>query len=67
MNNTQVLNNQKNYDTMSQAADHIMVSRQDLEAEHRTLLQRLHQIRRLLGYTELQTGYKQRQHGNHIG
>ena len=48
-------------------ADHILVSRGDLEAEHRTLLQRLHQIRRLLGLSELQTAHKQRQqHGDHI-
>lgn len=47
--------------------DTIVISRQDLETEHRQLLSRLHQIRRLLGYPELQTGQKQRQHGNHIG
>ena len=67
MIDTQVLNNQTNRDTMVTTADHIVVSRQDLETEHRQLLSRLHQVRRLLGYSELQTGHKRQQHGNRIG
>ncbi len=39
----------------------IAVSRQDLETEHRQLLSRLHQVRRLLGYPALLTGKQRRQ------
>lgn len=40
--------------------DAILISRRDLETEHRQLLSRLHQLRRLLGYPELQTSHKRR-------
>ena len=64
MTSIQLLKSENVCDTMGRTADHILVSRQDLETEHRTLLSRLHQLRRLLGYPELQTGQKQRQqHG----
>lgn len=46
--------------TAANVNDVIVVSRSDLETEHRQLLSRLHHIRRLLGYSELQTGRKRR-------
>ena len=40
--------------------DMIVVRRSDLETEHRQLLSRLQQLRRLLGYDPLPTGKQQR-------
>jgi hypothetical protein len=40
--------------------DMIVVSRNDLETEHRQLLSRIQQLRRLLGYDPLPTGKQQR-------
>jgi hypothetical protein len=39
----------------------ILVDRRDLELEHSNLLERLHQLRRLLGFPPLLTGKKQRE------
>lgn len=55
-----VLNSQ-NVCAKIDSSDYIMISRKDLETEHRQLLSRLHQIRRLLGYPSLMTGKQQRQ------
>lgn len=41
--------------------ERFMVDRDELEKEHRNLLERLHQLRRLLGYPPLMTGKKQRE------
>lgn len=57
---TKLLQIDKNCATVDGNTDMILISRQDLEIEHRQLLSRLHQIRRLLGYPELQTGHKKR-------
>lgn len=40
--------------------ERFMVDRCELEEEHRNLLQRIHQLRRILGYPPLMTGKKQR-------
>lgn len=37
-----------------------VVDRSELEEEHRNLLQRIHQLRRLLGYPPIMTGKKRR-------
>lgn len=42
--------------------ERFMVDRNELEEEHRNLLQRLHQLRRLLGYPPIMTGKKRREH-----
>lgn len=43
--------------------ERVTVDRCELEEEHRNLLQRLHQLRRLLGYPPLMTGKaKRREH-----
>jgi len=39
-----------------------LVDRNELEEEHRNLLQRIHQLRRLLGYPPIMTGKKRREH-----
>ena len=41
--------------------ERFMVDRRELEKEHRNLLERIHQLRRLLGYPPLPTGKKQRE------
>jgi hypothetical protein len=43
-----------------QNRDMIIISRKDLENEHRQLLSRLQYLRRLLGYAPLPTGKQQR-------
>lgn len=50
------------YDMMQQERQQqrFMVDRCELEEEHRNLLQRIHQLRRILGYPPLMTGKKQR-------
>jgi len=40
------------------SSQHIIVLRSELEKEHSNLLERLHQLRRLLGYPALMTGKK---------
>jgi hypothetical protein len=45
----------------TQTQAHVLVSKSELEDEHRNLLQRLHQLRRLLGYPPIMTGKKQRE------
>ena len=40
--------------------DIICISRKDLETEHSILLARIHQVRRILGLTPLETGKQQR-------
>lgn len=40
---------------------YVQVSREDLEREHSWLLQRLHQVRRLLGHPPIETARKQRE------
>jgi len=40
--------------------DCIIVQREDLEQEHSNLIERLHQLRRLLGYPPLMTGKQRR-------
>ena len=44
----------------AQNYDIIVVSRKDLETEHRQLLSRIQQLRRILGYDPLPTGRQQR-------
>lgn len=39
---------------------YVKVSRQSLETEHRQLLSRLQEVRRLLGYSPLMTGKERR-------
>lgn len=46
-------------DTMEKQA-HVLVDRCELEKEHKNLLERIHQLRRLLGYPPLMTGKQQR-------
>lgn len=43
-----------------QSQAHIVVSRIELEKEHSNLLERLHQLRRLLNYPPLMTGKAKR-------
>ncbi len=53
------LNNRDSYVTIEKQS-HVLVARCELEEEHRNLLQRIHQLRRLLGYPPLPTGKQQR-------
>ncbi len=53
---------QSKNDCATMTNDHVLVSRQDLETEHRQLLSRLHLVRRLLGYPELSTSHKRVEH-----
>ncbi len=46
--------------TEERRQERFVVDRSELENEHRNLLQRIHQLRRLLGYPPLMTGKKQR-------
>ncbi len=46
-------------DTMEKQT-HVLVERRELEQEHTSLLARLHQLRRLLGYPPLMTGKMRR-------
>lgn len=39
---------------------HVLVSRQELEREHRILLARIHRLRQLLNYPPLETGKEKR-------
>lgn len=59
----EVLKSVDRYDTMQQERQmqRFLVDRCELEEEHRNLLQRLHQLRRLLGYPPLLTGKKRRE------
>lgn len=59
---TNLLQSQNDCATMTK--DYVLVSRQDLETEHRQLLSRLHHIRRLLGLPQLETERKQRNERN---
>lgn len=52
------LNSEKICATMD--CEYVQVSRQSLETEHRQLLSRLHEVRRLLGYPPLLTGKERR-------
>lgn len=52
---------ERNTATSPQPQAHIVVSRNELEKEHSNLLERLHQLRRLLNYPPLMTGKAQRQ------
>ena len=51
------------YDMMQQERQQqrFMVDRCELEKEHSNLLERLHQLRRLLGYPPIITGKKRRE------
>jgi hypothetical protein len=61
MNAVQNINNIQHKVLHSQnSCDNILVSRKDLEVEHRQLLSRVQQLRRLLGYPPLPTGKQQR-------
>lgn len=44
-----------------QQSARILVDRRELELEHSNLLERLHQLRRLLGFPPLMTGKKRRE------
>lgn len=63
---TRVLQPQRSRDTIGGSTaptsqpDMILISRADLEKEHRQLLSRVQWIRQMLGYPELQTGHKRR-------
>jgi hypothetical protein len=47
-------------DSYAMMDSNIIVSRRELEAEHRNLLERIHQLRRILDYPPLLTGKQQR-------
>ncbi len=57
---TDLLKSVDMYDTIERQAPHVLVERCDLEKEHKNLLERLHQLRRLLGYPPLMTGKMRR-------
>ena len=61
MQATNLLKSVDKYDMMQQERQQqrFMVDRCELEEEHRNLLQRIHQLRRMLGYPPLLTGKKQ--------
>lgn len=58
MQATNLLKSVDKYDMMQQERQQqrFMVDRVELEKEHSNLLERLHQLRRLLGYPPLMTG-----------
>ncbi len=58
MSATNLLKSVDKYDMMQQERQQqrFMVDRYELEKEHSNLLERLHQLRRLLGYPPLATG-----------
>lgn len=57
-----LLKSANKYDTIAreQQQARFMVDRRELEIEHSNLLERLHQLRRLLGFPPLMTGKKRR-------
>lgn len=63
---SRVLQPQRSRDTIdsntapTSQPDAILISRADLEKEHRQLLSRVQWVRQMLGYPELQTGHKRR-------
>ena len=58
MQATNLLKSVDKYDMMQQGRQQqrFMVDRVELEKEHSNLIERLHQLRRLLGYPPLMTG-----------
>lgn len=53
---TSLLQKESKCATLENKPLQVIVPRDDLEREHRNLMERLHQLRRLLGYPPLPTG-----------
>lgn len=58
---TNLLQNTKECAKLLDRSAYILVNRDELEKEHSNLLERIHQLRRLLGYPALMTGKKRRE------
>lgn len=60
-----VLKSETNHATIparpaAQEDTHVLVERRELEHEHMLLIKRLHQLRKILGYSPIVTGKQQR-------